>query len=182
MRRLVLEDPFSRSAIWSRNLAVFALLVALIGIGLARKGLEPRAALAIEAAALGLATLAILFAVVAMAVIWRTGFRGIGLALAGIVLAGMLLVYPAYLAVQARTVPLVADISTDLDEPPTFLTTEKALAARQGTTPPATMSAADRRMQEDLYPDLQSLTPSARSMSARSPAAGGRSRDRTPRG
>ena len=157
MRRLILEDPFSRAAIWSRTLAVFALLVALIGIGLARKGLDPSAALAIEGAAMGLAVFAILFAFVAMAVIWRTGFRGTGIALAGLVLAALILAYPAYLAVQARKVPLVADVSTDIDDPPTFLTTNKAVVARQGVTPAATMRAADRSLQARLYPDLQPL-------------------------
>lgn len=157
MRRLILEDPFSRAAIWSRNLAVFALFVAVIGIGLARKGLDPTAALAIEGGAMVLAVFAVLFAFVAMAVIWRTGFRGIGLALGGLVLSALLLVYPAYLAVQARTVPFLADVSTDLADPPAFLMTEKAVAARRGITPKA-MSKADRALQTRLYPDLESIS------------------------
>lgn len=157
MRRLILEDPFSRAAIWSRNLAVFALLVAVIGIVLARKGLDPTAALAIEGGATALAGFAILFALVAMVVIWRTGFRGIGLATGGLMLSVLLLVYPAYLAVQARSVPLVPDISTDLDNPPRFLMTEKALVARRGTTPKA-MSDADRALQTRLYPDFESIS------------------------
>ncbi len=157
MRRLILEDPFSRAAIWSRSLAVFALLVAIIGIGLSRKGLNPSAALAIEGAAMILAALAILFAIVALAVIWRTGFRGTGVALTGVALAAAILGYPAYLAIMVRSVPLVADISTDLEDPPTFLTTDKARAARQGATPPGTVDAADRTLQARLYPDLQSL-------------------------
>lgn len=157
MRRLVLEDPFARSAIWSRNLAVFALIVVGIGIILSRKGLDPQAALAIVGASLVLAGLAILCAILAMAVIWHTGFRGIGLALAGLVLSALLFVYPAYLAVQARTVPSLSDVTTDLDDPPTFLTTEAALAARNGTTPPAKPSAANRALQERLHPDLQPL-------------------------
>ena len=54
MRRLILEDPQSRAAVWSRNLAVFGLVVAIIGIGLARKGLDPKAALAVVGGALAL--------------------------------------------------------------------------------------------------------------------------------
>ena len=158
MRRLILEDPFSRAAIWSRNLAVFALLVAIIGIGLARKGLDPSASLAIEGAAMGVAVLAILLALIAMVVIWRTGFRGLGIALAGILLSAFLLVYPTYLAVQARSIPLVSDISTDIDNPPMYLMTEKAVTARQGSKPPASISVAERALQRRLYPDLQTLT------------------------
>ena len=157
MRRLVLEDPFARSAIWSRNLAVFALIVALIGIVLSRKGLDPQAALAIVGAALGLAGLAVVCALLAMAVIWHTGFRGIGLALGGLVLSVLLFAYPAYLAVQARTMPALSDVSTNLDDPPPFLSTEAAVAARKGLTPPAKPSAANRALQERLYPDLQPL-------------------------
>ena len=157
MRRIILEDPFSRSAIWSRNLAVFALLVAIIGIVLARRGLDPSAALAIEGGAMALAGLSVLFAFVAMAVIWRTGFRGIGLAVGGLVLSGLLLVYPAYLAVQARTVPPVADISTDLDGPPAFLLSDKARAGRHGHVPGA-MTAAAKDLETRLYPDLDTLT------------------------
>ena len=166
MRRLILEDPFSRAAIWSRNLAVFALVVALIGIGLARKGLDPKAALAIEGGALALAGLAILCAFVAMAVIWHNGYRGIGLALGGLVLAGLLFVYPAYLTVQARTVPPVADISTDLADPPSFLSSDAAREARSGYVPPAEMSAADKALQTKLYPDLQSISLDAEALDA----------------
>ena len=157
MRRLVLEDPFARSAIWSRNLAVFAFIVALIGIILSRKGLDPQAALAIVGAALVLACLAVLCALLAMAVIWHTGFRGIWLALGGLALSGLLFVYPAYLAVQARTMPPLSDVSTSLDDPPAFLSTQAAVEARNGQTPPAKLRAADRALQERLYPDLQPL-------------------------
>jgi hypothetical protein len=156
MRRLVLEDPFARSAIWSRNLAVFAIAVAGIGVLLSRKGLDPQASLAIIGGALALAGLAVLSALVAMAVIWQTGFRGIGLALGGLMLAALLFAYPAYLAVQARTMPTLPDVSTDLDDPPTFLTTPTATAARGGAAPPR-QSAANRALQEKLYPDLQTL-------------------------
>ena len=157
MRRLILEDPFSRAAIWSRNFAVFALLVAIIGIALARVGLDATAALAIEGSALALAGLSILSAIVAMGVIWHTGYRGIGLALAGLALSGVLMLYPAYLAVQARTVPVAPDISTDLDDPPAFLSTERARAARHGVVP-GPMRADDKDLEARLYPDLDTLT------------------------
>lgn len=157
MRRLVLVDPFARSAIWSRNLAVFALIVALIGIVLARKGLDQTAALSIEGAALAMAALAVFFAIIAMGVIWRTGYRGIGLALAGLVLSALLFAYPAYLAVEGSTAPMVTDISTSPADPPAFMSTAKAIAARHGFTPPPKMRKADAELQEQLYPDLQTL-------------------------
>ena len=157
MRRLILQDPFARSAIWSRNLAFFAFLVAVLGIVLARRGLDPSAALAVEGAAMAIAGLAILFALVAMVVIWRNGYRGIGLALGGIVLSALLMVYPAYLAVEARTVPALNDVSTDPADPPAFMVTNKALEARREVTP-GPPSPADRASQARLYPDLRSLS------------------------
>ena len=157
MRRLVLEDPLARSAVWSRNLAIFALLVAVIGVALSRKGLDARAALAVEGGALALAGLAICFALVAMAVIWHTGFRGLGLALVGLGLSLFLFAYPVYIAVEARTAPTLIDVSTNIDDPPGFLTTATALAARHGVTPGSTMAKADVALQKRLYPDLQTL-------------------------
>ena len=157
MRRLILRDPFARSAIWSRNLAYFALIVALLGVAMARRGLDPSAALAIEGGAMAFAGLAILFSLLAMAVIWRTGYRGIGLALGGLVLAALLMAYPAYLALQARSEPSIVDVSTNPADPPAFLMSGKALAARHEATPPAP-GRADRSLQTRLYPDLQSLT------------------------
>ena len=157
MRRLILQDPFARSAIWSRNLAFFALLVAVLGIVLARRGLDPSAALAVEGGAMAITGLAVLFALVAMAVIWRNGYRGIGLALGGLVLSALLLVYPAYLAVQARGVPGLIDVSTDPTDPPSFMVTDKALQARHGATP-GPPGQADRLLQARLYPDLQPIS------------------------
>ena len=157
MRRLILEDPLARSAMWSRNLAIFALLVALIGVALSRKGVDAKAALAVVGGALALAGLAIFFALIAMAIIWHTGFRGLGLALAGLCLSLFLFAYPAYVAVEARTAPSITDVSTDTDDPPTFLMTAPALAARHGITPSKTMAKADVALQNRLYPDLQTL-------------------------
>lgn len=156
LRRLILENPLARSALWSRNIALFALVVALIGIVLSHKGLEARATLSIEAGALAMAGLAVLFALFAMAVIWHTGYRGVGLALEGIVIAGALFLYPAYLVRLHRT-PTVEDITTSLDDPPHFLETIPAVLSRNGYIPPKEPSRTDLAQQEKLYPDLQTL-------------------------
>ena len=156
MRRLILEDPLARSALWSRNVALFALFVAIIGILLSHRGLDARASLSIEGGALALAGLSVLFALVALAVIWRTGYRGVGLALEGLVLAGLLFLYPAYLA-QTHREPTVVDITTDVADPPRFLETIPAVLARNGYIPPTRPSPADLALQDKLYPDLQTL-------------------------
>ena len=157
MRRLILEDPLSRAAVWSRNFAVFALLVGLIGIALARKGLDATASMAIVSGALGLAALSFLAAFVALGVIWHKGYRGFSLALAGMSLSGVLFLYPGYVAVAGRGVPPVPDIATNTDDPPSFLSTEKARAARHGLVP-GPMRASSKELEARLYPDLDTLT------------------------
>lgn len=156
MRRLILEEPVARSAVLGRNIALFALFVALIGIVLSHKGLDAQASLAIEGGALTLAVLGVVFALVAMAVIWHTGNRGVGAALETLILGVLLFAYPAYLW-QLHKAPTVADISTSLDDPPRFLATIPTVLARHGYVPPARPSAADLALQRKLYPDLQTL-------------------------
>ena len=106
---------------------------------------------------MALAGLAIVFALMAMAVIWHTGFRGLGLALVGLGLSLFLYAYPAYLAVEARTAPTVLDVSTNTEDPPAYMTNATALAARHGYTPSKTMTKADIALQNRLFPDLQTL-------------------------
>jgi hypothetical protein len=38
MRRLILEEPWSAAALWSRRLTLFALTVGVMSVGLARSG------------------------------------------------------------------------------------------------------------------------------------------------
>jgi hypothetical protein len=156
MRRIVLEEPLSRAAVWSRGCAVFAMTVAVVGIVMARKGLDPTAAVAVEGGAMAMALLAILFALAAVVVIWRTGYRGTGRVVVGLVLAMLVLAYPAYLAAEARGASRLGDVSTDLVDPPSFSLAPRALAERGGKTPPPP-APADQEALRRLYPDLQSI-------------------------
>ena len=77
MRRLIVEQPVSRTAVWSLRLGVFALAATAVAIALARlNAVDPAAALTVFGAALALAFLAALLAGSAAVVIWRTGRRG----------------------------------------------------------------------------------------------------------
>lgn len=154
MRRIVIEEPLSRAAAWSRVAALFALVVAIIGIAMARAGVEPNAAIAVEASAMAIAVIAILFALAGAVVIWRTGYRGTGRLLAGLAIAALVLAYPTYVTVQASRVPPLRDISTDLVDPPSFSKSPQAVAARAGKTPPP-LSARDRELEQRFYPDIQ---------------------------
>jgi uncharacterized protein (DUF1499 family) len=157
LRRLTVAEPVSRAAVWSRRLAVFALLVAGVAILLSRlRAADPPAALTVFAAALVVAGFALMLAGAAASVIWRDGLRGAGEAFVGFILAAGLTAYPAYLAALAFTLPKINDVSTDLASPPSFLHSARARAAGAGAEPPPPQDAA-RAAQREAYPDLQSL-------------------------
>jgi uncharacterized protein (DUF1499 family) len=156
MRRLIVEEPYAAPAVWSRRLSFFALTVAAIGIVLARSGLDPAPVLAIMAASFAIACIAILCAGAAAIVIWQTGRKGTGLLLTGLFLALLLLAYPGFLAVQAIRLPVLADVTTDLDDPPAFARSRKALAAR-GDVTPQPISSESLRQQKQAYPNVQPI-------------------------
>jgi uncharacterized protein (DUF1499 family) len=157
MRRIIVEEPFSQAAIWSARLGVFALATAGVSVALAR-GLrvEPRSVLTVFGAALTLAFLAILLAAAAAIVIWRSGMLGASQAGFGFALALGLLAYPAYLTFRAVSLPPLADVSTDLEQPPSFMISTKAREARTGYVAPVfnRATAADQRQ---AYPNIVPL-------------------------
>ena len=150
-RRLVFEEPVSRAAIWSRRLAWFSCAVLLLSLLLVRlrepsiEGLAPVAgAYVLVLAALGLAILAFIR-------IWHSGHRGVGKA-AGAMLLSLVLLAPAgYVAVRLVTRPALADVATDIDDPPAFSRSQAALTARAGRVPPD-VPAERRRLQRQAYP------------------------------
>ncbi|MGH6836922.1 MAG: DUF1499 domain-containing protein, partial [Methylocella sp.] len=151
MRQLIIEEPYSKAALLSRRLAVFSLAVAVLGILGVGRG---RDLLAVLGGALAIACGAVLSALLAFAIIWRSGRKGSGQALAGLVVATLLLAYPAYLAQQAMRLPRLADISTDIADPPSYSLSHEALAARGDSTPPS-VAIARRKAQLKAYPQIQ---------------------------
>ena len=155
MRRVLVDPPVARSALWCRRLAVLALVLAAAAAVASQGGaLRPEAALAVLGAGLAAAVLALLTAVSASVIIWRTGRRGVAALLVGAVLAGGLLALPAWIAAGAYDRPAIDDISTDLVDPPVFSSSPKAVAARRGAVH-ALPAPATRRAQTAGYPDVQ---------------------------
>ena len=133
MRRLIIEEPYSNAALWSRRLGGFSLAVGLMAILLARVQVADTAAvLSVFGAAVVVACLAVLLAMTAAVVIWRTGRRGVGALVGGVFLAALLLGYPTFLAAQAIRLPLLNDVSTDLVDPPDFARSSRATTERGG--------------------------------------------------
>lgn len=120
-RRRIIEDPVSRLAVWARRLALFALAVAIIAIIVIRLDfIEILPGLATFGGAVGIAAIAMLFAIAAFVVIWREGLRGFGYALLAFFIGILLMTYPAYLGLQAYRTPPINDITTDTADPPRF--------------------------------------------------------------
>lgn len=150
-RRLVFEDPLSRAALWSRRLAWFAVAVLALSLLLVRLREPSLEGLAPIAASYVFVLASLLLAGVAFVGIWRHGYQGAGMA-AGATLICLLLLAPAgYIGFLAATRPGLADLSTDIADPPEFSRSPTALAARDGRLPPD-VPAEQRRVQRRSYP------------------------------
>jgi len=157
MRRLLIEEPYSAAALWSRRLAVFSAAVCVISVVLARShAVDFSAVMAVFAAALLVACCSVLLASTAAVVIWRTGRRGVGVLVIAVLTAALVLGYPTYLLAQAARLPQLNDISTDLVDPPHFSRSGRALAARDdhvyGKIRESMLVAQQR-----AYPDVQPM-------------------------
>ena len=110
MRRLIVEEPVSQAAVWSWRLAVFALAVGAVAVGLTRFQLvDAPAGLAVFGSAILIACSALLLAGAAAVVVWRTGRGGLGLALGATALACVFLAAPAWPKPCARAKPMPAE-------------------------------------------------------------------------
>lgn len=157
MRRLIIEEPYSRAAVWSGRFAVFALAVAGVAIAMARvKGVETPVVLAVFASALGFAGLAGLCALIAFVVIWRRGLKGLGRAVRGLLMALALAAFPLFLAIRAAQLPMISDVTTDPANPPAFSRAAITQVERGGVLHEDPGPAA-REAQRRAYPFLQPI-------------------------
>lgn len=153
MRRPFYQERTSRIAVLGWRLAAFSAAVTGVGIVAARRGLDPPSVVAILVGAATLACAAVVCALLGFGVIWWTGDKGAGRAAAGLLLALLLLAYPAYLAAKAFHMAPLADISTDIVDPPAFSLSRQSLGVRGGTTPEPS-SAATRNAQARAFPKI----------------------------
>ena len=154
-RRLVLEDPVSRAAIWSRRLAWFGLTVLVLALVMFRR--EPSVpGLAPIAGAYVIVLVALALALVAFVRIWQAGHRGVGMAAGAFLLCLAMLAPAAYAGFRYVTLPPGGDVSTDIDDPPSFSRSTAALKARAGHVPPE-MPAEQRKLQRRAYPKAVSI-------------------------
>lgn len=152
----MIEDPYARTALWSKRLGVFAVPVAVIAVFAQRSGrVDFQPAQAALGAAMVLAGIAILLGLIAFAIIWVRGNRGSGGASAGILAGVFVLAAPVYFIATAASLPPLIDIATDPANPPAFVFsgTERR-AGDNPTSYPGEMAAL---AQLSAYPDIQPL-------------------------
>lgn len=157
MRRSLPPEPWSQTALWSQRVAVFAATVAIMAVLLARAhAIDPPSAIVSLGSAVALALVALLLVGAAAVEIWRMGRRGVGAAVGATFIALLTLAWPAWLSYQAMTLPVLADISTDIANPPYFSLSSAAYAARGGFQPVG-VTARAREAQLDAYPDIEPI-------------------------
>ncbi|MBB3773487.1 hypothetical protein FHS55_004124 [Angulomicrobium tetraedrale] len=155
-RRLYVEERLSRLAVWSLRTAIFALPVTAIGIALyATETLDFRSAVYTVLAGVGLSVLALLLALAGFVVIWNEGLRGLGRVLGAAALALALLMPTATVAALSVGLPALHDISTDIDDPPVFVTLGAARAREANALAYGGEGAAAG--QDDAYPGIKPM-------------------------
>lgn len=148
-------EPRSSLAIWSRHLALFALVATLFSIVVVRFGfLEFRPAVMTFAGALACAVLSILVAIAGFIAIWRSGDRGLGAIALALLISAAILAYPAYLATLYQRLPAIHDISTDVIDPPRFEVLAR-LRAGEGANTAAYAGLYSAEQQRIAYPDIE---------------------------
>ena len=151
------SEPVSGLATSARNLAVFSVVAVLVSIVIVRFGfLEIKPALATFFGALGCAGLSILVGLLGFAAIWQNGTRGMSQILLAIVIDAVVLAYPAYLALQYRTLPAIHDITTDPIDPPRFEALAR-LRTGDGTNTAVYAGLYSAEQQRQAYPDIEPL-------------------------
>ena len=155
-RRIIFDQGTSRLALWARRIALFSLAAAILAIIIVHSGLlEIRPALVTFGAAMALAILALLLAFAGFVSIWKDGVAGMGASLSAIGIAILLLAYPAYIAVKARNLPWIYDITTDPIDPPRYDTLAKARP--RDANPIVYPGLAVAELQLEAYPDIEPL-------------------------
>jgi uncharacterized protein (DUF1499 family) len=155
-RRIIYDQGTSRLALWARRLALFALAAAILSVIIVHSGLlEMRPALVTFGASLTLAVVALLLAFAGFVSIWREGLFGMGASLSAIAIAVLVLAYPTYIAVKARNLPWIYDITTDPIDPPRYDTLAKVRP--RDANPIVYPGLTTAELQIEAYPDLEPL-------------------------
>lgn len=151
------DVPESRLVHAAQRLVYAAMAVILVAVLAVRSGkIDPLHGLAVLTGGVVLAAASVAVGLVAGLEIWRRGHAGLGRLIFSMLLAVVVLAYPAVLAGKALRLPVLNDISTDLNDPPVFSSTRIVVAARGGRIPPD-IDRRRRSAQERAYPAVRTI-------------------------
>jgi uncharacterized protein (DUF1499 family) len=141
----------------AEGLAYAAVPVALASVLLTRSGqVAPPQGILLLSGAIALAVAALGVGLVAGGEIWRRGRLGMLRLFRAALVSALVLAYPAYLAIQAAVLPVLNEISTDVNDPPVFSTHAHTIRARGGIRP-GEASRNQRLAQSVTWPRLRTL-------------------------
>lgn len=141
---------------WTPRVALFSgALICLVILLHRLLGMPTPLALNLFLVAFGLAALAILLGIVALADVWRRGADGASWAMIGMAIAGGIFAWPLSFLPNYLDLPLMHEATTDLASPPRFqaLTKERP----RGANPIEYQANRFAEMQKAAYPDLRPL-------------------------
>lgn len=144
-------------AVWSRRIALFAAQLMVLGVILHQLGAVTTPVVNnLLSIAVAIALAGLLFAGLALVMIWRQGMTGAGRALGGAFVALGVLAVPLWYLPDLLLRPKINDVATDLSTPPAFLA---AAADRPGDANPLTYPGAQfAELQAQAYPDVRPMT------------------------
>lgn len=147
------EERWSHAAWWGRRFAVFSFLLLFVATAAHRFAyLETIPFFWVLAVVFGFAVLALLLAAIGFQPVWHKGFRGGG-DLGAAVLLGLVVLAPfAISGLWAYGSAPLWDISTDLDDPPTF--NSSAAFRTPDMNALALPDAIQREAQFRAYPEI----------------------------
>ena len=147
----------SRRAVWSNWATLVAVQLLLLTLVLHRfASLHTPAALALFGLCMIVAIGAIFFAIWSLIQIWDKGYSGARRAFASIILAILVLAGPAFYMPKFLTLPMINDITTDHQAPPSF----EVLAQKRSVWANSIIYPGQKfyQLQKVAYPSVRPMT------------------------
>lgn len=158
IRDLMLAIPETEPSAsrWATRAALFSFGLIAVAAFLHRLfGMPTPVAFNLFIVALAVAVASIVSALIAAAIIWRTGRPGTARVLFAVCLSAVLLAAPLLFLIWVRDYPMLSDITTDFDNPPPF--TAAAAMRGPGSNPVAYNRIRLADAQASAYPDIRPM-------------------------
>ncbi len=147
------ESKPSRPAMWTSRVALFSAGLVLTTLALHRLFWMPTpVALNLFTVAYAGALVSILLALAGLVVTWRKGTPGVSRVMFALVVSLGMLAWPASLVPAFVALPMLNDVTTDVQSPPPFPTLADARAKGRGNT--GTYPRPFAELQAKAYPDI----------------------------